>query len=552
MPIEEIPVFPGYPPTLPNVIAAAMREAADREFMVEGSRRLTFRDAERESAKLARGLLAAGLGKGSRVGIILPNSPDWALVWWAAARIGAFTVPLSTFFQPKEIAWALGEADIDTLFIASRHLGHDYVERLERALPGLSEQRSPRLALASHPYLRRVVVWGECDRPWALRGPRDLHALADGEPRIDDAFLSQVEASVTPSDWLIGICTSGSTSKPKIVVHTHGSMLRITHAYRRWSFAMSRDERVYCGMPLFWLGGLNAGIMPATYAGACVVFSESSNPEDVLDLIVRERITRVALWPPQFKPLNELALARGMDIAPLLTSARPEDKHGRPIPQERRIMSLLGMTESFGPHGAGRWNEVLPEKHGASWGRNFRGLERKIVDPQTGETLPPNTEGELYIRGFSLMHGYYKRERAEVFTPDGWFATGDQCSMDEDGYLYFKGRLSELIKTAGANVSPQEVEAVLAGYAGVAEAVVLGLPDAERGESVVAVVVPREGASIDPAELQARMKEEVSSYKVPRRVLVMGFHDIPRTGAGKVQKKELKELLMRQDGETKR
>jgi len=158
----------------------------------------------------------------------------------------------------------------------------------------------------------------------------------------------------------------------------------------------------------------------------------------------------------------------------------------------------------------------------------------------------------LYIRGFSLMHGYYKRERAEVFTPDGWFATGDQCSMDEDGYLYFKGRLSELIKTAGANVSPQEVEAVLAGYAGVAEAVVLGLPDAERGESVVAVVVPREGASIDPAELQARMKEEVSSYKVPRRVLVMGFHDIPRTGAGKVQKKELKELLMRQDGETKR
>jgi acyl-CoA synthetase (AMP-forming)/AMP-acid ligase II len=559
MPLEEIPVFPDYPPTLPNVIARAVKDHGGREFLVEGDRRFTFRDAERESARLARGLLSLGVGKATRVAIMLPNSPDWALAWWAAARIGAFTLPLSTLFQPREIAWALAEADVDTLLIAATQLGHDYLERLERALPGLAAQPSSRLFLREAPYLRRIVVWGlsgtSGDRRWALRGPQALYEAAERAPVIDDDFLAQVEKSVTPADWLIGICTSGSTSKPKIVVHTHGSMLRITHTFRRYSFHMSPEDRTYSGMPLFWLGGLNGSLMPATYAGACVLFSPSPAPADVLDLLLRERATRVSVWPPQFKPLSDLARERGLNITPLLLSARPLDPEGKPIPQSRRITSLLGMTECFGPHGAGRWEEVLPEQHGASWGRNFQGLARKIVDAESGEALPSGQEGELYIRGFSMMDGYYKRERAEVFKPDGWFATGDTCSIDAEGYLYFKGRSSEMIKTGGANVSPQEVEAVLAGYPGVAEAMVLGLPDEERGEAVVAVLVAREGAQLDGAALQKRMREEVSAYKVPRRMLIMDYADIPRTSAGKVQKNALKELLVRgksdRDGATK-
>jgi acyl-coenzyme A synthetase/AMP-(fatty) acid ligase len=542
--MTDVPFLPDYPATLPNVIADTTRRYADREFLVMGERRLTFRDVERSSAHLARGLLAAGVGKATRVGIIIPNTPDWVEAWYAAGRIGAFTVPLSTFFQAREISWALNEADIDTLLIVDEYLGHNYIERLERAIPELASQTSTQLYLPSHPYLRRIVVWGQCDRPWAIKGPQALRAMADAVPTIDDAYLKTVESLVTPADLLMGICTSGSTAQPKIVVHTHGSVLKTTHAYRSYSLGNFRpDERCLCAMPFFWLGGLNSNLMPVIYEGACLLFSESQRAEDQLDVLIKEKATRASMWPAQFKPIREVAEARGLNLNHLVPGVEVRDPAGNILPLERRIASLLGMTESFGPHGVGNWGEVLEEKNGASWGRNLEGIERKIVDPTTGETLPPGKDGELYIRGWSMMAGYYKRERGEIFDADGWFPTGDTCHINENGYLYFKGRVSDMIKTAGANVSPQEVELLMVTYPGVAEAIVLGMPDDVRGENVLAVVIPRDGAKIDSAAMQKRMKDEISSYKIPKEFVVMNFSDVPRTTSGKVQRNALKKLL---------
>ena len=550
--MTDVPFLPDYPATLPNVIADTTRRYADREFLVMGERRLTFRDVERRSAHLARGLLAAGVGKATRVGIIIPNTPDWVEAWYAAGRIGAFTVPLSTFFQAREISWALNEADIDTLLIVDEYLGHNYIERLERAIPELAAQTSTQLYLPSHPYLRRIVVWGKCDRPWAIKGPQALRAMADAVPTIDDAYLKTVESLVTPADLLMGICTSGSTAQPKIVVHTHGSVLKTTHAYRPYSLGNFRpDERCLCAMPFFWLGGLNSNLMPVIYEGACLLFSESQRAEDQLDVLIKEKATRASMWPAQFKPIREVAESRGLNLNHLVPGVEVRDPQGNILPLERRIASLLGMTESFGPHGVGNWGEVLEEKNGASWGRNLEGIERKIVDPATGETLPPGKDGELYIRGWSMMAGYYKRERGEIFDADGWFPTGDTCHINENGYLYFKGRVSDMIKTAGANVSPQEVELLMVTYPGVAEAIVLGMPDEVRGENVLAVVIPRDGAKIDSAAIQKRMKDEISSYKIPKEFVVMNFSDVPRTTSGKVQRNELKKLLAERSAATK-
>ena len=550
--MTDVPFLPDYPATLPNVIADTTRRYADREFLVMGERRLTFRDVERRSAHLARGLLAAGVGKATRVGIIIPNTPDWVEAWYAAGRIGAFTVPLSTFFQAREISWALNEADIDTLLIVDEYLGHNYIERLERAIPELAAQTSTQLYLPSHPYLRRIVVWGKCDRPWAIKGPQALRAMADAVPTIDDAYLKTVESLVTPADLLMGICTSGSTAQPKIVVHTHGSVLKTTHAYRPYSLGNFRpDERCLCAMPFFWLGGLNSNLMPVIYEGACLLFSESQRAEDQLDVLIKEKATRASMWPAQFKPIREVAESRGLNLNHLVPGVEVRDPQGNILPLERRIASLLGMTESFGPHGVGNWGEVLEEKNGASWGRNLEGIERKIVDPATGETLPPGKDGELYIRGWSMMAGYYKRERGEIFDADGWFPTGDTCHINENGYLYFKGRVSDMIKTAGANVSPQEVELLMVTYPGVAEAIVLGMPDEVRGENVLAVVIPRDGAKIDSAAIQKRMKDEISSYKIPKEFVVMNFSDVPRTTSGKVQRNALKKLLAERSAATK-
>ena len=375
--MEAIPVFPDYPPTLPNMMGSAVERFGDREFLVDGPTRLTYRQADAASAHLARGLLALGVGKATRVAVVLPDCADWVLAWWAAARVGAFTIPLSTFFQAKELGWALKEADIDTLIIVSNFLGRDYVERLERAVPGLAGQRGTRIAVPSHPYLRHVVVFGPChggDRPWAIQGAGALRALADANPAMDAAFLAEVERQVYPADLFIGICTSGSTSQPKIVAHTHGSVIRISHAFLD-SFLgrMDADDRNYSGMPLFWLGGLNSNLFPAIFKGACMVFAPSPKPEDVLDVIVREKVTRIMMWPVQYKPLTDLAASRGIDLTPMMDHLHVQRPDGSTIPPERRIASLLGMTESFGPHGAGRWGEELPEKNGASFGRRLRG-----------------------------------------------------------------------------------------------------------------------------------------------------------------------------------
>jgi len=544
--MEQIPFLPEYPPTLPNVIADALKRHADLDFLVDGATRLTYREAERVSARLARGLLALGVGKATRVAIVLPDCADWVLAWWAAARIGALTIPLSTFFQARELDWALKEADVDTLIIASEYLGKDYVERLERAVPGLAAQTSTSIFVASHPYLRRVVVWGECERPWAIRGAAALRAAADANPAIDDALLRNLEAQVTPADLLIGICTSGSTSQPKIVVHTHGSLVRTSHALRPTLLGMKPGDRNLSGMPMFWLGGLNSNLMPATYEGACMVFAPSPRTEDILDVVMREKVTRVAMWPQQYKPLADLAATRDFDLRPLMRMAPPQisGPEGDPVPPGRRIASLLGMTESFGPHGFGTWHEELPEKNGANFGVNVRGIERRIVDPATRRELPPGQPGELLIRGFSLMDGYYKRERNTVFDTEGWFPTGDTCSLDEDGYLYFHGRLSDMIKTVGANVSPQEVEAVMLTYPGVAEVIVVGLPDETRGERVVAVVVPRQGEIVDPQALQQRLAGDISSYKVPKEIVLMSYDEVPRTTSAKVRRNALKPILM--------
>jgi acyl-CoA synthetase (AMP-forming)/AMP-acid ligase II len=540
--MEAIPVFPDYVPILPNVIADGVRRFAAREFLVEGATRLSFQDAERASAHLARGLLSLGVGKATRIALVLPNGPDWVLAWLAAARIGALTLPLSTLFQPRELDWALREADVHTLFIASQYAGHDYLERIERAVPGLAGQRGPSLFLRSHPYLRHIVVWGECDRKWAVGGAPALRAMADANPAIDDAFLRGVGEQVHPSDLLIGICTSGSTAQPKIVLHTHGGFVRITRAYCDTVLGVKPDERNYAGMPLFWLGGFNCNLMPVMYKGACMVFPASSSPQDVLDMMLREKVTRVMMWPTQYKPLMDLAAERGVDIRAAMAMQVPRPGINAP-PPERRIRSLLGMTECFGPHGFGDWEEELPEGSGGSDGRNVRGIERKVVDPQTRRELPPGEQGELMIRGFSLMDGYYKRERATVFDADGWFATGDNCRIDAGGHLFFNGRLGDMIKTAGANVAPQEVEALMLSYPGVAEAIVVGLPDAERGERVVAVVIPRLGETVDTEAMRRRMQGDISSYKVPRQIVLMKYDDVPRTAAAKVLRAPLKAQL---------
>jgi acyl-CoA synthetase (AMP-forming)/AMP-acid ligase II len=499
--------------------ALAQRYGA-RTAVVADGQRLSFADAESRSRALAKGLLAQGIGKGSRVGIWMPNGVDWVVTWFALCRIGALSVPLNTFYQTKEVEWTVRHADLSHLLSFARFMSHDYLSRLEAAIDGLAGQDGKRpMYLRSAPYLRAVHVWGECDRRWARGGEQAL-VEAGRSAGIDDAFLERVEAEVTPADWILMVYSSGSTADPKGAVHTHGTLVR--HSFNLAdSFKVIDGDVLYSPMPFFWIGGLATA---------------------TLELLERERVTHVMGWPHYGKTMSQHPSFRSRDLSRIRRSNMPDLQTPENQPPEIRANSL-GMTETCGPHTNFDAYVPLEEKMRGTFGLPLEGVEHRVVDPATGEILPVGKEGEVCVRGYSLMQGLYKLERERVFDADGFYHTGDGGWFDAEGWLFFKGRLGEMVKTGGANVTPSEVETVLAGYPEVLEAYVTGIPDADRGQLVVAAVVPRAGAKTDAESLRAKLKSDLSAYKIPKHIWVCAKEELPFTDSGKIKKPRLAERI---------
>jgi acyl-CoA synthetase (AMP-forming)/AMP-acid ligase II len=531
--------------TAGGLIRSKAARDPDRVFVVRDDVRLTFGEAERRSRKLARGLLAAGAGKGTRIALLLPNGPDWVLAWLAAARIGALVVPMNTFYQARELGYVLRHADVEVLLTAARFLNNDYLERLERYAPELTAHGPAPLRLRALPYLREVRVWESegKERPWTSGGAPALEALAHATPSIDDALFAEVEREVRPSDPMVLIYSSGSTADPKGAIHTHGTVLRHAHNLNGMRDLLPED-RIYSPMPFFWVGGLVFTLVATMHAGARLYCQDAFEPGKTLDLIERERITQVAGWPhfgkamashPSF-PRRDLSSIRTGNMYDLLPeSARPKDPELR--------SNSLGMTETCGPHTYDRMDRELPEKLRGSFGRAVPGVAHKIADPETGRTLGPGEPGEICVRGDSVMQGLYKIEREDAFDADGYYHTGDAGWFDAEGHLFFQGRLGEMIKTGGANVAPRELELLLAAMPEILSAHVVGVPHRERGENVAVAVVLREGAALDAATLLARLRTEVSAYKLPRHVLFVTSADIPMTDSGKLDRRKLRDTL---------
>ena len=537
------PCFPDYEPTVPVFLAQVTKRFGANPLILLGERRISYADAERASARLARGLLARGFAKGSRIAVLAPNGPDW-LVWWlAVTRIGAVMVPLNTFYKPRELGYVLRHSDASALITVARYLSNDYLERLETCAPGLAARRSSALYARELPHLRHVFVSGDAGgRAWT-EPVSALDAAADANPAIDGAFLAEVEACVTPGDPMLVIYSSGSTADPKGAVHSHGAPLR--HAYNTNQFReFEPSDRIYSPMPFFWVGGFVFSLLAAMHAGAFLLCEEVFEPGATLALLERERATVAGGWPHYSKALAEHPSFASRDLSSIrsgnLYAVLPES--AQPADPELRSNSL-GMTETCGPHTYDRMDVDLPERLRGSFGHAVPGVEHKIVDPETGATLPPGQFGEICVRGYSVMLGLHKQERDDVFDRDGFYHTGDAGYFDADGVLYFKARLGEMIKTAGANVTPREVEVELEKLPEVSSAFVVGLPDPVRGQNVAAAVVLKRGAQLDADTARARLREQLSSYKVPRDWWFAAKEDLPFTDSGKIDKKRLAALF---------
>ncbi|HKY13992.1 MAG TPA: fatty acid--CoA ligase family protein, partial [Microthrixaceae bacterium] len=396
---------------------------------------------------------------------------------------------------------------------------------------------------SAFPHLRRVVALGPQEETTGLDawGP----FLQEGES-IDDVLLDAVTAEVHPSDLAIVVHSSGTTDRPKGVVHHHEAIAR-----QWWTQAtlFGRDSatRVWCPLPLFWTAGLNAAMGATIAAGATWVMQERFDPAQGLRLLERERVTEPHVFAHQARALEEHPhwLATDLSSCTKVFGKSVFTRHptiaGDPT---------WNMPVGYGMSETASFLTGLPSTtpragfRSGSYGRLLPGNELQVRHPTSGRVLGAGEEGELVVRGPTLMAHYVKRTRPETFDEDGWFRTGDLGSYDEDGHVYFAGRRTEMIKTAGANVSPAEIEVQLQAYEPVKLARAVGVPDERRDEVPVLCVALKDGAEASEDDITAFLRTRLAAYKVPRRVLFFTEEEIPMTRSRtKVQHQQLIALV---------
>lgn len=525
--------------TFPELLARGVAARPDHPALITSDGVLTYAELDGASATMARALLATGAGKGTRIGLLAPDGALWLTTFYAALRIGALVTPISTLAAPPELAQILRTGDIQVLIGVRSFLRRDFATLLPAAVPGLASSTAGALGAPEAPYLRTVWLDDPAGLPWA-RSVDELLATADEPVASDPTLLAAVERAVTPADDAFVVHTSGSTATPKAVVHSHRSVARQPGVLASY-FGITADDRTMPLLPAFWMGGI-AYALQALSTGSTLVYPASPAIDDVLDMVEQHDVTCLIVWH-MFAKLRAAAVERGIDIDRVRgLGSPPRDADGERIPTRRRS-NPLGMSESFAIHSAEPIGTALPDDKVGAAGRAVNGIERRVVDRETGEELPSGELGELQLRGGALMRGFYGVPRDQVFTPDGWYPTGDLVRIDADGYAYFVGRTGDMIKTNAANVSRLEVEAALNALPDVELSLVAGLPDDELGEVVAAAVVPAAGASPTEDELRTALRERLSSFKIPRTMVFITHDDVPRTSTGKVQLFELRGLI---------
>ncbi len=484
-------------------VAAAYGDQVAVSIQVDGQAEyaLTYTELERQSAELARGLIARGVGKGSRVGFICGNGPDFVLMFAAIARAGGIAIPVSTFIKSNELVRVLRQSDVQGLIVQRRLLGKDYVERLSEALPELAGQSEGEVFLPQVPYLRWVVSTGE-DLPAAVH---TLDGLKAGGEQVSEDLLLQVEAEVHATDQLMEIYTSGSMALPKGVKHSHGATLFRTH-YLTPMVSTERGARVPVPMPMFWVGGLMMYLLPNLQVGATTLCTEGT-------------------W-------TSSQMAMGTVMA-------DDDLQAMPLP---KTIWALGMTETLGPYSYADELRVPGYPLCAPLDHIADRYEVRVAD-ENGAPVADGEVGEIQVRGFALTAGLHKVARSDYFTDDGFLHTGDMGRRDGARVL-FVGRNGDMIKTASSNVSPAEVELEMQQLEGVHSAYVVGIPDAERGQLVVAAVVPREGATLDFDRLQEELKGRLSSFKVPRAYVQISREEVPMLPSNKVARRQIERMMI--------
>lgn len=513
--------------TIGRNLDRALAAHPDREALVDvaSQRRWTYREFGRDVDALARGLAAHGVHKGDRVGIWAVNCPEWVLVQYATARLGAIMVNINPAYRLHELAFVLKQSGIEVLIASTEYRSSDY-----RAMAAEVRDECPRL--------REVVHIGDPEWDGLMAAGADLPA----------DYLAVREASLSCDEPVNIQYTSGTTGFPKGATLSHHNILNNGY-FVGGTVGYTEQDRVCLPVPFYHCFGMVMGNLGITSHAACIVIpAPAFDPAATLRAVEQERCTSLYGVPTMF--IAELGLP---DFASYdLSSLRTGIMAGSPCPAEvmKRVMSEMhmaevsicyGMTETSPVSTQTRRDDDL-EHRTETVGRVLPHIEVKVVDPSSGVTLPRGTPGELCTRGYSVMLGYWDEPQrtAEAVDDGRWMHTGDLALMREDGYVAVVGRIKDMIIRGGENIYPREIEEFLYTHPKIADVQVVGVPDARYGEEILACVIPRDPA--DPptlAEVAGFCADRIAHYKVPRQLRVLDA--FPMTVSGKVRKIELRE-----------
>jgi HIP---CoA ligase len=513
--------------TTSGLLTLTAARLPDAEALVDGDLRLTYTELDAAVTELSRAVIAVGVQPGDRVAIWGPNCAEWVIAAFGLQRAGAVLVPLNTRFVGEEAAYVLRKSKATLLFTVTDFLDRDYPTSLgdRTELPDLQ-----RIVLMSGPMSEGCEAW------------------TDFVAHATDASVADVEAraaAVRPEDLSDILFTSGTTGRPKGAMCSHGQTLR---AYAVWSrvVGLREGDRYLIVNPFFHGFGYKAGWLAAVMMGATILPIKTLDVPQVLETVRRERISVLPGTPTLYQTMLEhpafssdgvasLRLAvTGAANVPATLLYRIKEELGF-----EDIVTGYGLTESCAIVSMCRHSDSL-ETVATSAGRALPGLEVQVIDA-AGTTLPAGGEGEIVVRGYTVMQGYLDEpeETAEAIDADGWLHTGDIGIIDAVGLVHITDRLKDMYIVGGFNAYPAEIEQILSRHESVAQVAVIGVPDERMGEVGVAFVVPRIGQQVTADDVIAYSRAHMANYKVPRRAHVVA--ELPLNASGKVLKNALRE-----------
>ena len=528
--------------TLGDLLDEMAAERPHAEALAFRHERLSYAALRARVDELARALLAVEVTRGDRVAVLLPNRPEWVVAALAIAKIGGIVAAISTFSTARELGWTLEHSEAVALITVSAFRGRAYLDALHDLCPELAGSAPGALRSERLPRLRTVVSM-DGRRVDGAFPPEDFLGRGAG---VGTAALRVRQRSVSPSDVCYILYTSGSTAMPKGVTLAHGGVIENGFNIGERQHLTPAD-RLWLAVPLFWSFG-SANALPAILThGGCAVLQESFEPGEALELLDRERcsvyygmanMARAMLEHPDRGRRRLDSMRTGLTIGLAEDIEMTMEAVGA-----RELCNVYGSTETYG-------NCAVTDAHDPlAWrlhtqGLPLPGMHIRVADPETRRPLPAGEVGELCVAGH-VTPGYFRAPEldAAAFDGEGYFHTGDLGLVGDDGRVRFRGRLKEMIKTGGINVAPLEVEGVLLQHPDVKQACVVGVPDRDKDEVVVAVLELHEAAAADAGAIVAFCRERLASYKVPTRLVFRKAEEFPRTPTGKIHKPGLREEL---------